>query len=113
MFPRPPFGWELTEAQEIAGFESLKPKLAPLWNAIHATEEEPYTSVVVPSLTLDREELEKIPGATFYDERLLFLLIRLRNPRARMVYVTSQPVHPMVLEYYLQFLAGVPARNWR
>ena len=113
MFPRPPFGWELTEAQEIAGFESLKPRLAPLWNAIHSTEEEPYTSVVVPSLTLDREELEKVPGATFYDERLLFLLIRLRNPRARMVYVTSQPVHPMVLEYYLQFLAGVPASHAR
>ena len=113
MFPRPPFGWELTEAQEIAGFDSLKPKLAPLWNAIHSYEEEPYTSVVVPSLTLDREELEKVPGATFYDERLLFLLIRLRNPRARMVYVTSQPVHPMVLEYYLQFLAGVPASHAR
>ena len=113
MFPRPPFGWELTEAQEIAGFEALKPRLAPLWNAIHSVEEEPYTSVVVPSMTLDREELEKIPGATFYDERLLFLLIRLRNPRARMVYVTSQPVHPMVLEYYLQFLAGVPASHAR
>src|SRR5262249_33169071 len=58
-------------------------------------------------------ELEKVPGATFYDERLLFLLIRLRNPRARMVYVTSQPVHPMTLEYYLQFLAGVPASHAR
>ena len=106
MFPRPPFGWELSEAQEIAAFETLKPRLVPLWNAIFSTEEEPYTSVVVPSMTLDREELENIPGATFYEERLLFLLIRLRNPRARMVYVTSQPVHPMVLEYYLQFLAG-------
>jgi len=55
VFPRPPFGWELTEAQEIAGFEALKPRLAPLWNAIHSVEEEPYTSVVVPSMTLDRE----------------------------------------------------------
>ena len=62
-------------------------------------------------MTLDRAELEKLPGATFYEERLLFLLIRLRNPRARMVYVTSQPVHPMLLEYYLQFLAGVPASH--
>jgi PGM1 C-terminal domain len=113
VFPRPPFGWELTEAQEIAGFEALKPRLAPLWNAIHSMEEEPYTTVVVPSMTLDPEEVENIPGATFYEERLLFLLIRLRNPRARMVYVTSQPVHPMVLDYYLQFLAGVPASHAR
>ena len=71
-------------------------------------EEEPHTSVVVPSLTLDQSELRKISGASFYEERLLFLLIRLRNPRARMVYVTSQPIHPMILEYYLQFLAGHP-----
>ena len=76
-------------------------------------EEEPHTSVVVPSLTLDQSELQKIAGASFYEERLLFLLIRLRNPRARMVYVTSQPVHPIILEYYLQFLAGIPASHAR
>ena len=76
-------------------------------------EEEPHTSVVVPSLTLDQSELRKLPGASFYEERLLFLLIRLRNPRARMVYVTSQPVHPIILEYYFQFLAGIPASHAR
>ena len=74
-------------------------------------EEEPHTTVVVPSLTLDQSELRKIAGVSFYEERLLFLLIRLRNPRARMVYVTSQPVHPIILEYYLQFLAGIPASH--
>ena len=76
-------------------------------------EDEPHTSVVVPSLTLDQSELRKLAGASFYEERLLFLLIRLRNPRARMVYVTSQPVHPIILEYYLQFLAGIPASHAR
>ncbi len=113
MIPRPPFAWELTAAKEASAFEALKPRLVGLWSAIHSFEEAPYTSVVIPSLTLDRAELEKLPGATFYEERLLFLLIRLRNPRARMVYVTSQPVHPMLLEYYLQFLAGVPASHAR
>ena len=113
MYPRPPFGWELTEAQVTASFDALKPRLVGLWNAIHSMEDEPYTSVVVPSMTLDSAELAKLAGATFYEERLLFLLIRLRNPRARMVYVTSQPVNPMVLEYYLQFLAGVPASHAR
>jgi PGM1 C-terminal domain len=76
-------------------------------------DEEPHTSVIVPSLTLDQSELRKLPGANFYEERLLFLLIRLRNPRARLVYVTSQAVHPMILEYYLQFLAGIPASHAR
>ena len=30
-----------------------------------------------------------------------------------MVFVTSQPVHPFVLEYYFQFLAGIPASHAR
>ena len=68
---------------------------------------------MVPSLTLDQSELRKLPGAHFYEERLLFLLIRLRNPRAHMVYITSQPIHPLVLEYYLRLLAGVPASHAR
>lgn len=84
-----------------------------MWATLLSKDEEAYTSVIVPSLTLDQSELQKIAGVSFYEERLLFLLIRLRNPRARMVYVTSQPVHPMILEYYFQFLAGIPASHAR
>ena len=113
MIPKPPFPWDLTPEQEIAEFQRLKPRLAEVWDALIMREEEPHTAVVVPSLTLDQSELRKISGASFYEERLLFLLIRLRNPRARMVYVTSQPIHPIILEYYLQFLAGIPASHAR
>jgi hypothetical protein len=113
MIPKPPFLKDLTPEQEISEFQRLKPRLAEVWDALTMREEEPHTSVVVPSLTLDQSELRKIAGASFYEERLLFLLIRLRNPRARMVYVTSQPVHPIILEYYLQFLAGIPASHAR
>ena len=62
----------------------------------------------VHTKTLDQVELAKLEAATFYEERLLFLLTRLRNPRAHVVYVTSQPIHPLVLEYHFQFLAGIP-----
>ena len=113
MNPQPPFPSELTPADEIAQFEALKPRLQEVWQSLVDRDEEAYTSVVVPSLTLDQSELRKLPGASFYEERLLFLLIRLRNPRARMVFVTSQPVHPLVLEYYFQFLAGIPASHAR
>jgi hypothetical protein len=113
MIPKPPFLKDLAPEQEIAEFERLKPRLAQVWDALTMREEEPHTAVVVPSLTLDQSELRKIAGASFYEERLLFLLIRLRNPRARMVYVTSQPIHPIILEYYLQFLAGIPASHAR
>ena len=113
MIPKPPFAWELTPEAEIAAFEALQPRLGVLWYAIFPGNEDHYTSVVVPSLTLDPAELQKIEGVSFYEERLLFLLIRLRNPEAHLVYVTSQPVHTLVLEYYLQFLAGVPASHAR
>ncbi len=113
MIPKPPFARDLTPEQEIAEFERLKPRLLELWNALSAREEEPYTSVVIPSLTLDQAELAKLEAASFYEERLLFLLIRLRNPQARMVYVTSEPIHPLILEYYFQLLAGIPASHAR
>lgn len=113
MRPQPPFSWELTAEREIADFEALKPRLRDVWETLTMRDEEPHTSVVVPSLTLDRGSLSKLAGASFYEERLLFLLIRLRNPRARMVYVTSQPVHPLILEYYFQLLAGIPASHAR
>jgi hypothetical protein len=100
--------------RELAEFEKLKPRLHEVWDSLILHQNDaPYTSVVVPSLTLVQSELRKLAGASFYEERLLFLLIRLRNPRARMVYVTSQPVHPIVLEYYFQFLAGIPASHAR
>jgi hypothetical protein len=43
--------------QEIAEFEKLKPRLHLLWNALSARQEESYTSVVIPSLTLNQQEL--------------------------------------------------------
>ena len=101
------------EELEVSQFELLKPRLANLWNVVFPGDKEAYTSVIVPSLTLDQAEMAKIPGIAFYEERLLFLLMRLRNPRARAVYVTSQPVHPMVLDYYLQLLIGIPASHAR
>ena len=113
MIPKPPFAKDLTPEQEIAEFERLKPRLRDLWNALSAREEEPYTSVVIPSMTLDQSELSKLEAASFYEERLLFLLIRLRNPQAHMVYVTSQPIHPLILEYYFQLLVGIPASHAR
>jgi hypothetical protein len=113
VIPKPPFAGELSLDEELAAFERLKPRLEKLWNALSARDEEPYTSVVIPSLTLDGHELSKLEAASYYEERLLFLLIRLRNPQARMVYVTSQPVHPLVLESYFQLLAGIPASHAR
>lgn len=113
MIPRPPFANDLTLEQELEAFRELKPRLTEVWDALTTADDSHCTSVVVPSLTLDQTELGKLAGVVYYEERLLFLLIRLRNPRAHVVYVTSQPVHPIILDYYLNLLAGVPALHAR
>ena len=113
MYKRQPFVSDLTLERELAEFDRLKPRLTQVWDSIAMRDEEPHTSVVVPSLTLDQAELRKLEGVSYYEERLLFLLIRLRNPRSRVVFVTSQPVHPLVLEYYFQLLVGIPTSHAR
>ena len=103
---------EHTQNSDI-DFQDLQKKLLPIWIAINEGESFTHTSVIVPSLSVNQEELSKVRGASFYEERLLFALIRLRNPNARLIYVTSQPVHPDVVDYYLQLLVGVPAAHAR
>jgi hypothetical protein len=41
------------------------------------------------------------------EERLLFLLLLLRQPRLRMVYVSSMPISEQIVEYYLSLLPGI------
>lgn len=94
-------------------FSALKRRLPEIWTALSDDGDYEHTSIIVPSLSVDQEELAKVTGAAFYEERLLFALIRLRNPNARVIYVTSQPVHPDIIDYYLDLLEGVPLRHAR
>ncbi len=65
------------------------------------------TIVVIPSLTLDQQVLAKITGALHYEERLLCLLMLLRMPRTHVIYVTSMPIDPIIIDYYLHLLPGI------
>lgn len=67
----------------------------------------PKTIVVVPSLTLDQEVLAKIDGALYYEERLLCLLMLLRMPRTNIIYISSMPIDPVIVDYYLHLLPGI------
>jgi hypothetical protein len=89
---------ELSEEEKAARFDELQLKLVPLWKSIARVNQDPQTIVVVPSLTVDTLGL---PGAMLqaYEERFLFLLL-LRQPRARMIYVTSQAILPSIVDYY-------------
>lgn len=67
----------------------------------------------MPSLSLDADIIAKIRGAPHYEERLLCLLMLLRMPYTRVVYVTSVPIHATIIDYYLHLLAGVPHSHAR
>jgi len=88
-------------------FAQLQRRLVPLWQLIcEVNGAGEQTIVVVPSLTV---EFGGLRGSVLqaYEERFLFLLFLLRQPRARLVYVTSQPVVPSTVDYYLSLLPGV------
>lgn len=86
-------------------FETLQAKLLPLWESIRRLNKDPQTIVVVPSISVDAEMTGVQQQAL--EERYLFLLLLLRQPRARLIYVTSQAIHPEVVDYYLDLLPGV------
>ncbi|HUQ63414.1 MAG TPA: peptide ligase PGM1-related protein [Acidimicrobiales bacterium] len=49
-------------------------------------------------------ELAKITAVGRYEERMLFAILQLSDPRQRLVYVTSQAVDPAIVDYYLRFV---------
>lgn len=102
-----------TEMSKDERFYQLQSLLADRWHSIDDFDRAPRQILVVPSLSLDQAELSKVKGVHHYEERLLFALIRLRNPETRLIYVTSQPLHPSIVDYYLELLPGIPSSHAR
>ena len=94
-------------------FRNLQTELRERWGAIEEFDSGDCDIIVIPSLSLDQREMQKVEGAYHYEERHLFSLIRLRNPRTRLIYITSEPLHPMIVDYYLQLLPGIPFSHAR
>jgi hypothetical protein len=59
--------------------------------------------VVVPSRTVDRWD-EPPAEAEAYEQRMLSALFELRDTNLRMTYVTSSPIAPAIVSYYLSLL---------
>jgi hypothetical protein len=101
---------DLSEHERNARFARLQQRLVPLWEAMRLNQ--PGESIlVVPSVTPDSTQ----SGADLQalEERMLFLLLLLRKPRMRVIYVTGRPVPESVVEYYLGLLPGVIPRQAR
>ena len=98
---------------ECAAFEKLQELLPAQFRRIFADHRLPRTILVIPSLSLDSDVLARISGVHHYEERMLCLLLLLRMPRSRVVYVTSTPIAESIIDYYLHLLPGVPYSHAR
>jgi hypothetical protein len=99
--------------EELELFEKIQQGFANQFELFFPDNLAPKTIVVIPSLSLDQEVLAKIEGAMYYEERLLCLLMLLRMPRANVVYVSSMPIDPVIVDYYLHLLPGITGYHAR
>lgn len=102
---------QATPAQEKLIFHHLQEQFAEQFRVTFPDKLAERTVIVVPSLTLDQEILSKIKGHFYYEERLLCLLMLLRMPRTHVVYLTSVPVDPGIIDYYLHLLPGITGEH--
>ena len=115
MFPtmQDPAWYEPGSEAEIEAYAALQRRVPTLYRKLSADSRIPQTVVVVPSLSMDPRELVKITGAHHYEERMLVNLMLLRQPRTKMIFVTSQQLDPSVIDYYLSLCAGLPNAHAR
>jgi hypothetical protein len=98
---------------ELEAFEKIQQGFADQFELFFPDNLAPKTIVVIPSLSLDQEVLAKVDGAMYYEERLLCLLMLLRMPRANVIYLSSTPIDPVIVDYYLHLLPGITGYHAR
>jgi hypothetical protein len=94
-------------------FRDLQQQLQPAWSQATQAQGPDVDVLMVPSLSMDQQQMELVTGAHHYEERQLFSLIRLRDPGVRMVYATSKPLADLVVDAVLELLPGVPTSHAR
>lgn len=94
-------------AEELQLFEDIQKGFSNQFENFFPDNLAAKSIVVIPSLTLDEEVLSKVTGAIHYEERLLCLLMLLRMPRTQVIYVSSTPIDPLIIDYYLHLLPGI------
>lgn len=104
---------QLSSEEEIRLFKDLQHEFIHLFKNVFPDKLAPKTVVIIPSLTLDHDILDKISGINYYEERLLCLLMLLKMPKTHVIYVTSAAVDPVIIDYYLHLLPGITGYHAR
>jgi hypothetical protein len=96
----------LTEGERYERYDRLQARMGDVWRIMRLNQPD-ESVVVVPSVTLDTVVERSGTIVQAQEERYLFLLILLRQPQLHLIYVTSMPVSPLIVEYYLALLPGI------
>ncbi len=92
---------------EAIMFKKIQQRFPQQFEHVFPDKLAPRAVVIIPSLTMDPEILSKITGVNHYEERLLCMLMLLRMPRTHVIYVTSETIDPVIIDYYLHMLPGI------
>ena len=87
-------------------FAELQAQFRSIWPTVtlRSIGDVERTVVVVHSISFDVPD-QLIPVFPAYEERFLCLVLSLlRAPRSRVIYVTSNPIHPRVADYYFSLV---------
>ncbi|HEY5871785.1 MAG TPA: hypothetical protein VIT46_01000, partial [Gaiellaceae bacterium] len=87
-------------------FAELQAQFRNIWPTVtlRSIGDVERTVVVVHSISFDVPD-QLIPVFPAYEERFLCLVLSLlRAPRSRVIYVTSQPIHSRVVDYYFSLV---------
>ena len=95
---------------DAVAFEALQARLAPMWPTMTLrTRDEDADRILVVVGSISVTVPEHIhPLFPAYEERYLIYVLGLAQaPRTRVIYVTSQPILPRMLDYYLSLIPGI------
>lgn len=90
-------------------YQALQERLVPMWPdlTMRATEGPARTLLVISSLTVELPD-HMAPVIAAYEERYLCnVLLLAKSPNTRVIYVTSLPILPRLVDYYLTLIPGV------
>jgi len=99
--------------EERLAFQDIQQRFHHQFEKIFPDKLAPRTVVILPSLSLDQDILAKVKGAVHYEERMLCLLMLLRMPLTKVIYVTSVPIADSIIDYYLHLLPGITGHHAR
>src|SRR4026207_367143 len=101
---------ELLDSQfdSLTRFRELQSTLAEQWQYLtpRSVGDRERTLLVINSVNVHLPA-HMAPVIPAYEERFLFLMLTaVRNPRTRVICVTSQPVLPRLIDYYMALMPG-------